>query len=232
MSRVIKAPSIDASPCRIGLAAEGLNPSGQSPADPSQRLREAEAKAREILAEAGLERETLLQKARTEAQAMKTQAQHQGKAAGLQEARNEIRKEVESRLAQVAAVATAAQDAMSEMVQKHEKQLVALAAEIAGRIVKDRIAVDDEVVVRNAEEAIRRAVQKESLKIRVNPRDLITLRGFQEDFLVSFDAIREIVIEEDNRVTVGGCIVETGSGNVEARVEKQLEEIARALLAR
>lgn len=232
MSRVIKAPPIDKSPFQVGQRTR--RPADKDDvlvsSDPGEVLRHAEDKARGILAQAQKEKAALIEQARAECAAIRESARLEGLEEGQTKARESLRAEVETQLEQLAAFMAAAQDETIDMVRKNEKALVALAIEIAAKILKDRIESDHEIVVRNAQDAIARAVQKESLVIRVNPRDLLTLRRFQEEFMVSFDAIREIRIEEDNRVGCGGCIVETGSGNVEARIDKQLEEVKRALL--
>lgn len=199
--------------------------------DPGEILRHAEDKARQILAQAQKDKTTLIEQARAECEAIRESARLEGLEAGHSKAREELRAEIETQLEHLAILFASAQEAVQDMVRKNEKAIVGLAIEIAARILKDRIASDHEIVVRNAQDAIARAVQKESLVLRINPRDLLTLRRFQEEFLISFDAIREIRIEEDNRVGPGGCIVETGAGNVEARIDKQLEEVKKALLA-
>jgi Flagellar biosynthesis/type III secretory pathway protein len=45
------------------------------------------------------------------------------------------------------------------------------------------------------------------------------------------DSVREIVIESDNKVERGGCIIESDLGNIDARLSTQFELIEEALLS-
>jgi flagellar assembly protein FliH len=44
------------------------------------------------------------------------------------------------------------------------------------------------------------------------------------------DSIRDMVIEADEKVERGGCILESDSGNVDARISTQLKKIEETLL--
>lgn len=189
-----------------------------------------EQKTQRLLADAEKQKNATLEAARRDAETLRKAAQQEGYREGKEAAQKEVTAQAQAQIQRLAEIVDSANEALEQMVRKNEKAIIGLALEIAGKIIKDRIPADENIVVRNAEAAITRAVQKERIKVRVNPKDLLTLRNFQEEFLVSFDAIREILIEEDNRVGPGGCVVETEAGNVEARIDRQLEEVKKTLM--
>ena len=43
------------------------------------------------------------------------------------------------------------------------------------------------------------------------------------------DGLRFIEIVEDRRVGDGGCVIETNAGTIDAKIETQIAEVARAL---
>lgn len=111
-----------------------------------------------------------------------------------------------------------------------EKHVVKLALAIAERIVKREVAMDNELVVRQIGEAVKRIVGIERMKIRVNPKDETLVRNYRTRILASTDAVRELAIEADETIARGGCIIESDSGNVDALIATQFERVETALL--
>ena len=103
---------------------------------------------------------------------------------------------------------------------------------VAERIVKREIARDDEVVVRQVREAIRRIVGVETIRLRIHPDDEALVRSHRAELLASADSIRDVAIEPDDSLERGGCVIESSSGNVDARIATQLRQIDTALFAR
>jgi flagellar assembly protein FliH len=80
--------------------------------------------------------------------------------------------------------------------------------------------------VRNA---LRRVSDSGSLRIRVHEDDLETVRANREELLSLVDGIPHVEIVSDRRVGAGGCVVETAGGNIDARIETQLETVGETL---
>ena len=110
-----------------------------------------------------------------------------------------------------------------------EHDAYAFALAVAERIVKREILLDDEIVVRQVREALRRIVGVESIKVRVHPDDEVLVRSHRAALLALTDATRDVVIEPDNTIERGGCILESASGNVDARIATQLRQVEHAL---
>jgi len=51
-----------------------------------------------------------------------------------------------------------------------------------------------------------------------------------KDFLLSELSESEVIIEKDESIQSGGCIVETEGQMINASIENQIEEISRALM--
>lgn len=121
------------------------------------------------------------------------------------------------------------QKEMGRLQERLQTDAFRFAVAVAGRIVKKEIALDDDVVVRQVHEAIRRVAGVESVRIRINPADEASLRQHKETLIAGSESVREIVLEADEKVGRGGCILETSSGTVDARIATQLEQIEAAL---
>jgi flagellar assembly protein FliH len=114
--------------------------------------------------------------------------------------------------------------------EEHKNEVVALAIEIAERIVRKVCAEDREVIRRTVEEALRLAKDRQSIALRLHPKDIEFVKEFEEDLLSRFEDIRSFRVEVDERVDRGGVWVETASGMIDARIRTQLDELMEAVL--
>ena len=55
----------------------------------------------------------------------------------------------------------------------------------------------------------------------MNPEDIRIIREYQGEIEKMADLNTSVTFEEDSNIAMGGCLVETGSGNVDARIEEQ-----------
>ncbi len=110
-----------------------------------------------------------------------------------------------------------------------EPQVIGMVFELAKQVIKQEVEVSQEVALSVVRNALRRATDSASLRVRVSPDDLETVRGSRDDLLTLVDGIRHIEIVADRRVGSGGCVVETGAGNIDARLETQIETVGGAL---
>jgi len=115
------------------------------------------------------------------------------------------------------------------LLAKAERDVLDLAIAIATRIVRREVEIDRDLVTRVISDALRRASPLEEVVVRVNPSDYARIKAVAGLEAILGD-IRHLVLVEDRRVSTGGCLIETASGAIDARVETQLEEIERALV--
>ena len=117
-------------------------------------------------------------------------------------------------------------------IEESEKELVEMALAIAKKIIRREVSVDREIVKKIAREALRRVMNSPTRKIivRINPRDWEALTEMDKDFLLSELSESEVIIEKDESIQSGGCIVETEGQMINASIENQIEEISRALM--
>ena len=110
-----------------------------------------------------------------------------------------------------------------------EPQMVALAIEVAHKVVKEQSIVDRDLVISLIANALRRVVDKERICLHVNLADIPTVSASRDDILAMVDGIDRLEIVEDRRVSPGGCVLETSAGIIDARIETQFAEIEQAM---
>ncbi|HQU82905.1 MAG TPA: FliH/SctL family protein [Pyrinomonadaceae bacterium] len=111
-----------------------------------------------------------------------------------------------------------------------EKDLLRLAVRLAEKIVGREIKKDSKTVVDIVSAALQNARQQEKLTVRVNPADLLTVEAEMERFS-SATRVRYLDFIADPRVSIGGCLIESEVGTIDARLETQLRVLERALVS-
>ena len=107
-----------------------------------------------------------------------------------------------------------------------EKEILDLAFLIAGKVIHKEVDIDREIVLSVLRDAMRTMRGKDDVKIRMNPDDYRHITETNPDFLGSYG---DITIERDETISRGGAIVETESGAVDARLDRQLDKVRDTL---
>ena len=210
-------------------------------------LSDFEQMGAQIISRARAEATELLSAAQAEAAALRAQESQRGReegyraghAEGLDAGAAEGLKQAQERFAEEqAALVQTLQQALGEfdrqrhvLLARAEHDLVGLALAIARRIVKRIAAGDPEVAVENLREVLERIGRRHVLRIGVHPQDAEALRRFVEALAAEFEAWRHVTLEESTSVGPGGVVVEVANGQVDARIDTQLDRIAELLTA-
>jgi len=148
----------------------------------------------------------------------------EGREAGFAKAQSE-------QASQLQALANVARSARTRLEQDIE-DLADVGAEIVfegvckvlGQALGDR-----EGVIAAVRESVRRARDRSRLIVRVSPADFDVIRQHRNKILEGLEA-GQVEIAADDRVELGGCLLETPSGNLDGRLEVQLANLRRTLL--
>ncbi|MDW7710991.1 MAG: FliH/SctL family protein [Deferrisomatales bacterium] len=197
------------------LGGEGVSPPGRAPA----------ASGEELVEEARRQAERLLGEAREEARLLGEAARREGLDAGREEGRAALQEAAD-------ALFRAAEELAGykeRLLQDARGQVVSLALTLVGRLLGPLAERDEEAVIRVVERALQLLVERENLTLRVHPEDLRRLLEAKPRILESFDGIRKLTVLEDPSVKRGGCLVQTPTAEIDARLETQLAELARSL---
>jgi flagellar assembly protein FliH len=117
-----------------------------------------------------------------------------------------------------------------DIIAKTGEQIVKLALAIAEKVINQEVETRKEVILGVLKGVLRNISETEGMKIRLNPQDFRYMMEVRKDFFQSIDGVRNVVFEEDMSIKRGGAVVETMFGEVDARLESQMEEIRAAML--
>jgi len=206
-------------------------------AEPNIDLADLRAEAEAALASAQVEAAELIDDARTQAEALREAAWQEGFYQGKLEARAAVETEMqaewaarqEALRAEMDSIATDIAAAREALWLSQESEMVALSLDIARQVIKTEVSQNPAVVHAVLANALRRITDKDNVRVRVSVADAPRVKEAREDLMEIVDGLRFIEIVEDRRVGDGGCVIETNAGTIDAKIETQIAEVARAL---
>lgn len=176
------------------------------------------------------EMEKMLQEMEQKVAAAGKQGYEQGFSEGFKAGSEAQKNEVMALMNTVHAVVEQVASFKEKTLKSSEKQILELCFSIAERIIHQEVSMDRGVIVSVLKAAFRNIVERENIKIRLNPDDYRYMLEIKTDFLNGIDGVRNVFFEEDGTLPRGGAILETPSGNVDARISEQLQEIKAGLM--
>jgi flagellar assembly protein FliH len=117
----------------------------------------------------------------------------------------------------------------NEILKQYEKETFNLIFAIAKKIIHHQIRLDEEAIKETVLEALYLASEKSKITLRVNPEDFDYVERLRPEFFTKFKELKSMIVTSDPSITRGGCFLETPYGDVDARVETQLEKIYQSL---
>jgi flagellar assembly protein FliH len=127
----------------------------------------------------------------------------------------EMGKELESLFSEI-------RDLKPKIYSESEEELIKMAILIAKKIIKEEIKTNSNIIANAVRSAMSLLVDKRKIKIIMNPDDMEEAKRLLPD-LAKLTNGGKFQLTEDNSVTKGGCILETGFGKINATIEGQME---------
>jgi len=116
-----------------------------------------------------------------------------------------------------------------EFLRRMESEALNLAFAIAEKILNHAIATDKDAICKVLEGALKKIVDHEGIRIRVNPDDYRYLTERKADIFPGLEGVKDIMLEEDSTIGRGSAVIDSAFGEVDARLDQQLRELKAAL---
>ncbi|CAN5363138.1 hypothetical protein BH10ACI2_BH10ACI2_06530 [soil metagenome] len=114
----------------------------------------------------------------------------------------------------------------SQMTANVEQDLVELALQIAKKVVAREVTIDREIALTLVKVSLGKLHNRSVAEVHLNPEDIAYVKGHIDK--LDFRGSLELV--EDKSISVGGCLIHTETGDIDARIESQFDEISHGLL--
>jgi len=106
-----------------------------------------------------------------------------------------------------------------------EKNIMSLAMAMARKIVGNEISTNPKTLGQVIDKTLKQIETNRKMTLRLNPVDLKVIQDSKIILSTVKNHSKYLNIESDDMVSRGGCIVETGSNILDARIEKQFQEM-------
>ena len=156
---------------------------------------------------------------------IETQAYVQGYSKGESEGLAAAEHKTRKAMARLEAVLNELTTLRKQIYAETEAEVVELVLAVVRKVICAEVRTNPQVIAGVLSEALQKVESYQKLLIRMHPKDL----EFFEHNRLKFTAVTEdsesVKLEADSSIGRGGCVVETESGSIDARIEKQLNVI-------
>jgi len=197
--------------------AELLNEGAGKPGSPGLNHQQSPAAAR------------LLQEKEEKAKFVRREAYDLGLAEGMKRGAAQQKQELAKLVNTLSGLIGELTREKKEFLRRMETEVLNLAFAIAEKVLNHEIATDKDAICKVLGGALKKVVDQEGIRIRVNPDDNRYLTERKADIFPGLEGIKDVMLEEDATIGRGSVVIDTAFGEVDARLDQQLSELKAAL---
>lgn len=197
---------------------------------------EAQRRADAIIAEAKAERERILQDVAEEARRAGREAGYaegmsKGRADGSAAARQEHAERLEALDAAWSEALARHESMREELLREARRDVLSLAAVIAGKVVKRAIELDPTLVEDQLAAALAMIARPTRIVVAVHPEDEAIAAEALPRMRAGFVNVQHAELITDGSLSRGSCVVRTDrGGGIDASIQTQIERMVEVLL--
>jgi flagellar assembly protein FliH len=207
----------------------------------TSKIRQTQSECDTLIAEAATKAEQIIGQATEESQKLQANATnvgHQegydagfslGLEAGKEQAQQAMAEELSRSAQQATKLLKMAQQDGQTMILAAEQQIVELAMTVARKILLREINENPLVVLPIVRGALEKVRDQQVVTVRVHSLDYDLIMQSRHDLQALIGREQPILVQSDDSVHQGSCLIDSTSGTVDARIDTQLESIQKAL---
>lgn len=176
--------------------------------------------------------ETVLQRMKEIEEQAYRQAYDLGLIEGEKKAFNEARAQLEARLAQLDELLAQLDTMKIQVLQQNEIHLVNLAFRIAEKIALHEIAVNKEPLGQFIKEVVEGLAAEDRVNIHVAQDDFQFIEDLRKRFEKQITQFEKVRLIPETEMQVGGCLIETNFGAIDATVEQRVAKVWETVKAK
>ncbi|NLW30461.1 MAG: hypothetical protein GXY77_03290 [Fibrobacter sp.] len=160
----------------------------------------------------------------------KTQGVAQGIEKGKAETTEIYEKKIDEIQLRIGNVLKKVEEEKQAVFRDSEHLLLQLCMEMVKKIIATELSINKDVILSVLKKALNSIAEKDNLIIRISPDDMDAVSGRKDFWVPVSDNLKNITIEPDERISCGGCIIESNSGTTDARLGVQCDELSELVL--
>ena len=144
---------------------------------------------------------------------------------GLEEGRRQAERGLSNVFKALRDGITGLTDLRDKVMRESEADLLTLSIMVARKIIQREISLDPQILAGVITTALDAVTDLDRVTIRLNPEDYQLVSSDRERFITGIGRDNQVTLTPDEQIMRGGCMVDTPTGTIDARIETQLEEI-------
>jgi len=189
-----------------------------------------EAEIERLTSELSLVKQELKAEIERETKARADEAYKRGAEAGYARSTEEHRAEVDEALALIRQLLGEIESGARAVWDDCREGVARLAIAIASKVVGEVADIHSDLAAEMARRCISMVKEQIRVRVAINPEDARVVRAVHGDLLSSAEGVKEIEIVERSSVPRGGVVVETDAGQLDGRLEEQLDVVRAAIV--
>jgi flagellar assembly protein FliH len=174
-----------------------------------------------------------LRQAQTQVESHRQTALQAARQESLAAVRQEMQQEIQRRLKALEPLLQSAVQQLQAEIHawrgEWETRTIGMAIEIARRICRREFQRQPELVLAQIEAALQLAAADDRIELRLHPQDLEAFEPLVQSMLANMGRISQTQVVPDSTLQVGGCVVRTKYGSIDAQLETQLRRLEEEL---
>lgn len=196
-----------------------------------KKLQELEEK---IILEAKSKGEQLVQEliseAQNKAQEILKKAFEEGFQQGINQAYQQVQQEYHRKIQELQEEINKVINIRKNLFKEMEKEFIDFVFLVAEKVINKKVQEEPNVVISSLKELLTKVERSKTLTIWVNPQELEEVRNHKQQLTYMLEDVENINIIPDERIEIGGCIIETNFGKIDSRISTKLEVLKEIVL--
>ena len=194
-------------------------------------------KARESFENAKIEAAKIIEDAHTEAELLKQHAHKEGHKLGYQEGFDDgknigyaqMKDLIEETVQKAENILTLAESQTKKMLFDANDEIVDIAKMAIQRALCQEAVSNPEFITAIVKEALDKVRDHGQITIRVHPMNFDILVEEKHELQKLLGREHDLTITADKTIMLGGCVIDTSNGSVDARLDTKLELLSKTL---
>jgi flagellar assembly protein FliH len=157
------------------------------------------------------------------------QAYDLGLTEGAEKAYQDKNQELVQCLSQLESLCKGVEANLTQTFVANEGALIQIIFQIAERIAHREIAKDPEPIIEIIRKTVDELQAAQRFVVKINPADFKFIEELKAKNPKTFEPLARVNFETDEKITSGGCLMESDFGTVDATVEQRVERAWQAI---
>jgi len=148
-----------------------------------------------------------------------------GRVEGRDQAIREANEKLEREIQAITELISNLQDQYEELAKKNENRIIELIFKIASRIATKTLEIDQQAIVEVVRQTVSNISMNDQMIIEIHPNLIHFFEELQSKAGRDFEFLKNAKFEPNEGISIGGCVVRTEFGQIDARLETRINNL-------